>query len=182
MKNKLLIVCAGFLLLLFLVFGTYAWYLYFLRASGNYNITNTNGRISNAGIVFQDDGNNVYDSNAESLEDTEISKVPSYEFKVTNFNNRTSTYNLYIEDLPISLVNDGCTEKTLLNRSQLKYQLSLNGKVIKEDNMENIKDNLLDTRSIDSNVTNNYSLKVYIHEDAEEWIGKHYHYKVTLSK
>ncbi len=35
MKNKTLIICAGILLLVFLTYGTYAWYTYFLGISGN---------------------------------------------------------------------------------------------------------------------------------------------------
>ena len=93
----------------------------------------------------------------------------------------TSNYILYIEDLPANVLNDGCSEDTLLTRNQLKYQLILNDKVIKEDYMTSIKDNILDTREINGKTTNNYSLKIYIHDEATDWVGKHYHYKVSIS-
>ena len=182
MKNKVLIICAGLLLLIFLVFGTYAWYLYFLHASGGFTINNNSKYLETSGIIFQDNGNNVYDTKAESLEDNNISHVPSYNFQVTNTNDGRGKYNLYIEDLPVNMVDDGCTENTLLNRSQLKYQLSLNGKIIKEGFMETINDNILDTREIDGHETNNYSLKIYIHDEATDWFGKHYHYKVSINR
>ena len=182
MKNKVLIICAGVLLLIFLLFGTYAWYLYFLRASGTSTINYNSKNLETSGIIFQDNGNNVYDADAKSLEDNNIDHVPSYYFQVTNTNDSIGMYNLYIEDLPVNLIDDGCTEDTLLLRSDLKYQLMLNGNIIKEGLMDNIQDNILDSREINGNTTNNYSLKIYIHDEALNWFGKHYHYKVSLNK
>jgi len=182
MKNKLLIVCAGLLLLIFLAFGTYSWYLYFLKESGSFTINNNSKYLEISGIIFKDDGNSVYDAKAESLEDNNISHVPSYNFQVINTNNTEGQYNLYIEDLPVNMVDDGCTENTLLKRNQLKYQLILNGQIIKEGLMTTINDNILDSRTIEANKTNSYSLKIYIHDEAMDWFGKHYHYKVNINK
>jgi len=182
MKNKILIICAGLLLLIFLVFGTYAWYLYFLRASSGFAVNNNSKYLETSGIIFQDNGHNVYDADAESIEDSKVTDVPAYTFTVTNTNDSKGKYQLYIEDLPANVLNDGCTEETLLNRNQLKYQLSLNGTVISEDFMDKINDNILDSREIEGNKTNKYSLKIYIHDEALEWFGKHYHYKVSLNR
>ena len=182
MKNKLLIICAGFILFIFLVFGTYTWYLYFVSATGSFNVNNNSKYLENSGILFKDYGNSVYDSNAESLNDDNINQVPTYNFEVLNTNDKPGQYNLYIEDLPVNMINDGCTEETLLSRRQLKYQLSLNGNIIKDGFMETINDNILDTREIDANVTNKYSLKIYIHDEAIDWFGKHYHYKVSINR
>ena len=68
MKNKVLLVCAGLLLLLFLAFGSYVWYLYFLRGSGNFEINN-NSNLKYGDIVLKDDGNSVYETDADSIED-----------------------------------------------------------------------------------------------------------------
>jgi len=182
MKNRILITCGGIVVLLFIILGAYAWYIYFLKSSGGFNLNKGNRSTNSSGIIFQDDGNSVYDSNATSLEEDEVKDVPSYKFTVTNIKDNNAEYILYIEDLPVNAINDGCTESTLLKRSQLKYQLSLNGKVIKDDKMSNIKDNVLDSRVINGNTINTYNLKVYIHDEAEEWLGKHYHYKVTINK
>ena len=182
MKNKTLIICGFLVLILFIIFSSIAWYIYFLRAGKGFNISYNSKYLETSGIIFQDNGNNVYDTKAESLEDNNINSVPSYNFKVTNTNNKMGIYNLYIEDLPVNMIDDGCTEETLLSREQLKYQLTMNGVTIKEGYMSTINDNILDTRQISANTTNNYSLKVYIHDEANEWFGKHYHYKVTMSK
>lgn len=182
MKNKVLIICAGLVFLIFLMFGTYAWYLFFLKAGGVLTVNNNKKYLETSGIIFQDNGNNVYDAKAESLEDNNIDSVPSYEFQVTNTNNHEGTYNLYIEDLLANQVDDGCTENTLLTRKDLKYKLSLNGKDIKKGYMETINDNILDSRTIEGNTTNNYSLKIYIHDETTNWFGKHYHYRVSLNR
>ena len=47
--------------------------------------------------------------------------------------------------------------------------------------MSNIDDNILDTRNISGLKTNNYELRIYIHDEALNWMGKHYHYKVVLN-
>ena len=182
MKNKILIICGFFLLIIFMIFGTYSWYLYFLRASGGFPINNNSKYLETSGILFQDNGNNVYDAQAESLGDDNIGSVPSYNFEINNTNKTKGRYNIYIEDLPVNAINDGCTEETLLSRSQLKYQLTMNGNVIKEGLMDSIEDNILDSREIEAGSTNNYALKIYIHDEATDWFGKHYHYKVTINR
>lgn len=181
MKNKTLLVCAGFLLLIFLTFGTYAWYIYFLRISAVNTISNnTNISYTVGDIEFKENGDPVYDADAKSIEDIEVTSVPSYDFQVINNGNSSGKYTLYIEDIPVHLVEDGCTEDTLLKREDLKYQLTLNGTIIKEDYLSNIQDNILDSRTIETKKTNSYSLKVYIHDKAKDWFSKHYHYKVVL--
>ena len=184
MKNKSILLFGGIILIILLIFGTYAWYLYFLRFSDHNSkvISNNNTSMKVGDIEFKEDGKPVYDADAKRIEDVEVNKVPSYNFSVINNGNGEKEYTLLIEDIPANLVEDGCTEANLLSRKDLKYQLSLNGEIIKEDFLSNIKDNILDTKKIDSKKTNSYSLKVYIHENANDWVGKHYHYKVVLKK
>ena len=183
MKNKTLLICAGILLLVFLTFGTYAWYTYFLSISGN--VISSNATINSykvGDIEFKEDAKGVYDADAKSIEDVDVSKVPAYNFSVENSSDTEKKYTLYLEDVPVNLVDDGCTEETLLSRNDLKYQLSLNNKVIKEDYLSNIVDNILDSRNLEAKKINTYSLKVYIHDGAIDWFSKHYHYKVVLKK
>lgn len=181
MKNKVLIVVAALLLFIFLVFGTYAWYLFFLKIGNNSMANTLNSSLINGDITLIDNGNGVYDSDANSILDSNVSDIIPYKFKIVN-KGISRDYNLYIEDLPVNAINDGCTENTLLERSQLKYELKLNGKVIKNDLLSNINDNILDKRKIDMNKTNNYELRIYIHDDAIDWTDKHYHYKIVLNK
>ncbi len=182
MKNKVLLVCAAILLLIFLTFGTYVWYLYFLRASSGYAVDSKKQFTQYEGLVLIDNGDAVYDTDAKSLHDDNLENVPDYKFQVVNTKNSTEDYNLYIEDLPLNLVNDGCTEDTLLSRKDLKYQLSLNGNIIKEGLMDTINDNILDSRTILAKETNYYTLKIYIHDEALDWFSKHYHYQIKLNR
>lgn len=180
MKNKVLLISAGLLLFIFLVFGTYAWYLFFLRASANFPI-NDNAHLKDGDIALLDKGNNVYETDAESMEDEDIMAVTPYLFKVKNTSSNSDNYTLYIEDIPLNLIQDGCTSETLLTRDMLKYELRLNGKIIKKDYLSKIRDNILDERSIEADMTNEYELRIYIHEYAEDWGNKHYHYKVVIN-
>jgi len=153
MKNKVLLWCGLLVLILFIVLGTFLWYQYFLKLSGNYSIVQSNNRVTSGDIVLEDEGINVVDSDATNIDDDEVGTVTPYKFQIINKGSNKSEYTLYLEDLPINSINDGCTMDTLLTRSQLKYQLRLNNKVIKEDYLENIKDNgyLLINTSRDKN-------------------------------
>lgn len=183
MKNKFLLMIGGMILLIFLIFGTYTWYNYFLEVGNNF-ITNPDNNLNNnlkkGNITLQDNGNAIYNSNANSIEDLEVDTVTPYLFEIRNSGN-TASYSVYIEDLPLNAVNDGCTANTLLTRNQLKYELKLNGVIIKNDLLANIKDNILDTRTINSNQVNKYELRIYIHSEALDWTNKHYHYKIVLN-
>ncbi len=178
MKNKGLLVLAGLILVVFIAIGTYNWYTFFSRASENYGNSSPNGESE---TVVLKDTENVYDVDAVKIGEEDISKVTPYVFEIENAHNKKHNYTLLIEDIPLNLVDDGCTEETLLKRQQLEYQLKLNDKVIKQDYLSNITNNILDERTIDSNTINKYELRVFIHQEAEEWTGKHYHYKVTLN-
>ena len=182
MKNKILIFCGFMILLIFIAFGTYFWYLYFLKTSSIYS-SNSDDTMQVVGdISLIDNGNNVYDSDADNLDGDDVSSIEAYVFNVKNDSNSKKNYTLYIEDVNANKVKDGCTEDTLLKRSQLRYQLILDETVIKEEDFDNIKDNILDERQIEGNSVNHYKLRVYIKESADNWVGKHYHYKVTLKK
>lgn len=181
MKNKILLVLSGILLIAFIAVGTYAWYVYFLETGRGYSITTAPGtRIGD--VVLIDNGKNVYDTEATNTNDSDVDKITPYKFKVSNLGNTNRVYTLYIEDLPLNSINDGCSSKTLLKRSQLKYQLKVNDKVVKEDYLSNIKDNILDKRSVNGKDSNAYELRIYIHDETEEWNNKHYHYQVVLKK
>ena len=132
MKNKVLLICGSLLLLLFIVLGTYTWYLFFLRTTGEYSIVTGEGTRS-GDIVLIDNGNSIYETDASDVSDEDVNNVLPYKFKIINQGNDLQEYTLYLEDLPVNSINDGCTNQTLLKREQLKYQLIVNSKVIKED-------------------------------------------------
>ena len=180
MKKRILLTIAALLLISFLGIGTYMWYNFFLGITSNYG--NSSNGSSSGSIKLEDAETSVTDSNASKVDDSEVSNVTPYTFKVKNSKNTEGKYTIFIEDAPLNSINDGCTEETLLSRKDLKYQLKLNGKIIKEDFLSSIKDNILDTETIKENTTNNYELRIYIHENANDWVGKHYHYQINIKE
>ena len=91
------------------------------------------------------------------------------------------TYNVLLED---SIISDDASysSKELLTRNQLRYQLSLNGKVIKTGSLADIKNNVLDTRVLSSSNTNNYQLRIYVAESSQNtsWQNKYYHFNINV--
>ena len=90
---------------------------------------------------------------------------------------------MLLEEVPFNELDDGCTSDTLLERDQLRYQLVLNGIEIARGPLSELKSNQLDYRLIDVDVKNEYELRVWVPEEAQEtdWMLKHYHYKVAVT-
>lgn len=178
MKGKSVLIIGFIGLIAFIATGAYFWYHYFLdlHSGGEYGGSNIN-QIGNLVMV---DIKGVNATNEESKDNG--TESPSYLFRIENRKTGSTSYNLYIEDTPYNLVNDGCTMETTLSRSDLSYQLKMNDRIIKQGLMSEIEDNLLDTRSINIDVSNEYELIVWINENAVDWEGKHYHYQVSLEE
>ena len=53
----------------------------------------------------------------------------------------------------------------------------------KLSNCTNVKNNILDTRTLDSNTENSYELRIWITGDinSTDWMGKTYNYKVSVN-
>ena len=177
MKSKITL-GVGFLgIIIFIIIAAYLWYLYFLDFNNDGKF-NDNGSMQGRLVMVDLDGVNA--TNEESKESGE--DTPSYLFRIDNRKTGNTSYTLYIEDTPYNQVNDGCSMATTLTRSDLSYQLKLNGALIKTGKMTEINNNILDSRIINANVSNNYELTVWINEEAIEWEGKHYHYKVVMKE
>ena len=155
MKKRILLTIAALLLISFLGIGTYMWYNFFLGITSNYG--NSSNGSSSGSIKLEDAETSVTDSNASKVDDSEVSNVTPYTFKVKNSKNTEGKYTIFIEDAPLNSINDGCF-------------------------LSSIKDNILDTETIKENTTNNYELRIYIHENANDWVGKHYHYQINIKE
>lgn len=177
MKSRSVLIFGFISVIISIVIGAYFWWLYFL----NYN---NDGRFSNENFGY---GNlvliDIEGVNATSEESKENGiGTPSYLFRVDNKKNSSTKYTLYIEETPYNLVDDECSPSTTLQRKDLSYSFKLNGVIIKYGKLSDIKDNILDERMIGVDKSNNYELRVWINEEAYEWEGKHYHYKVVLKE
>lgn len=178
MKKMFLLVMAGIALFSFIFATSILWYKFFYGSS---SVENEN--INSIRVELSDVGNTLDTNGLIPLDDeTASNNINPYEFNVINDSLNDTTYNILLED---SIISDDAnyTNKELLSRKQLKYQLSLNNQVIKVGYLADIKNNILDTRVIYGSQTNNYKLIIYVSEEAQntEWQNKYYHFNINVS-
>lgn len=174
MKKIVLLLLAGVALFAFIFTTSILWYRFF------YNDSTTGSNVNSVNVQLGD--NNVIDESGLIPFDDETAKtITPYEFKVENNSANDTTYNVLLEDGVIS-DDENYTNKELLSRNQLRYQLSLNGNVIKVGNLSEIKNNILDTRNIASSQVNNYQLRIYVGESFQntDWQNKYYHFNINV--
>ena len=151
------------------------WYRFFYSGASN------SENVSNISVQLSENNNVITESGLIPLDDETAKSLTPYEFKVDNNSESATTYNVLFEDSIIS-DDDSYSNKELLSREQLRYQLSLNGIVIKCGDLKNINNNILDTRNIASGQTNNYQLRIYVAESSinTDWQNKYYHFNISV--
>lgn len=175
MKKMILLILAGIALFAFIFSTSMLWYNFFYDNDGE------NSTVSSLEVRLDEANNTINEDGLIPLDDETAKSLEPYSFGVENTNSTPSTYNVILEDTIIS-DDASYSSKELLSRSQLRYQLSLNGKVIKTGRLSDIKNNILDTRNISENRTNNYELRIYVSEDAvnTDWQNKYYHFNINV--
>ena len=175
MKKVVLLIMAGIALFAFIFATSMLWYKFF------YNNSTVSNDVSTVKVQLSEYNNVIDESGLIPLDDETAKSITPYEFKVENNSKNSSTYNVLLED---SIISDDATyrSKELLSRDQLRYQLSLNGNIIKSGNLSDLKNNVLDTRNIAVGQTNNYQLRIYVAENAAStaWQNKYYHFDVKV--
>ncbi len=174
MKKFVLLTLAGIALFAFIFAASILWYRFFYAGEGV-------KEYSSVEVKLDSDSNTIDEDGLIPLDDETAKLLTPYEFSVKNNGSSDALYNVLLED---SIISDDETysSKELLSRTQLKYQLSLDGQVIKQGNLKDIKNNILDTRTISSGKTNNYQLRIYVSQDAvnTNWQNKYYHFNVNV--
>ena len=170
MKNKTVFKIAFISLILFIAVATYFWFLFFK----NYEGENTSQEvrlelISNGGINYINAVPNDLEAN-----------IPTYYFRVKNSISEDIKYDVTIVDVSPNSVNDGCSSDMLFTRDELKYELKLDGKVVKSGLLSSLSNNLLDTNTVLHNSVNDYSLRIWLDENVKEDLLKHYHYMINI--
>ena len=167
MGKKIFLVFSGVLLFLFIVGTTFLWYKAFYY--------NNLGIVSSLQVKKESE-EVALTENLFPMSETEASVVPNYKFSVKNVNDFKSRYEVVYKEQEVS-------GKQKLSKSQLTYQLILNGKIIKKGNLADLKNDVLDDRYIMPNTNNQYELKVYISESAKDtaWQNKSYAYRVDIN-
>ncbi len=143
---------------------------------------NLSGGVPVLEVSIKDNGEGITLVEANPLSDEDGSAINPYLFTVTNKSETEGKYRLLIEDLPLGEIKDGCTTSTLLDRSQLRYQLTRDAKVVASGNLSDLQMNILSEGVIPGNKTYEFALRIWVKMDAYDtsWANKHYHYKVTL--
>lgn len=167
MGKKIFLVFSGVLLFLFIVGTAFLWYKAFYY--------NNLGSVSSLQVKKESE-EVALTENLFPMSETEASVVPNYKFSVKNVNDFKSRYEVVYKEQEVS-------GKQKLSKSQLTYQLILNGKIIKKGNLADLKNDVLDDRYIMPNTNNQYELKVYISESAKDtaWQNKSYAYRVDIN-
>lgn len=167
MKKKIFLIFSGVLLFSFVVCTAFLWYKVFYYGDL--------GAINTLQVQKQSDEATL-NENLFPMTKEESSIVPNYKFSVKNANDFKSLYEVVYQER-----SNNATQT--LYKSQLDYQLILNGKIIKEGNLGKLKNNVLDERYVMPNQTNKYELKVYITNSAKDsnWQNKKYAYTVNIN-
>ena len=167
MGKKIFLVFSGVLLFLFIVGTAFLWYKAFYY--------NNLGIVSSLQVKKESE-EVALTENLFPMSEAEASAVPNYKFSVKNVNDSKSRYEVVYKEQEVS-------GKQKLSKSQLTYQLILNGTIIKKGNLADLKNDVLDDRYIMPNTNNQYELKVYISESAKDtaWQNKSYAYKVDIN-
>lgn len=92
-------------------------------------------------------------------EDFTLSKedIKPYTFSIINKEKIDTKYKV--------ILVDNSENKNSIDRSDLKYELVLNGSVINTGQLSKIRDNVLDVRTISKNSTNQYQVKIWLDSD-----------------
>lgn len=168
MNKRLFLVVGGIILLLFIIALSYFSFQYF---------RNKDVIVNTIEIVVDDDGNKVNMEKQVPTNNEDISSINPYNFYVKNTGEHKVEYQLLIED---NLENN---TKKILSRRNLRYELSMNGKVIKRDDLSNIKNNIIDVNTVSVGKKNAYALKVWIigNVESSEWMNKYYSYNIYVN-
>ena len=175
MSEKKVYVVGVISLVIFMIFASILWYLYFNDYEKKLLSQNENTEFTR-GVELINSGEVNY-LNATNTDDDSL--IPTYYFRVKNSTDKNYNYVLYFEN---ATSNDGCTPATTFTRDDLEYELKLDNKVIKSGSLSTIKNNELDVNIVNANSVNDYSLKVRLKESVTDYENKHFHYIVTMKE
>lgn len=175
LKNKSIFTIGVICLVFFIGIAAYLWYLYFKEYEGKI-IAENDGLAFMRAVEFENSGP-IYYINADVLDPDNV--IPKYYFRVKNSSDKDYEYYLYIED---SNGNDGCNANTRFKRSDLQYELRLDNQLLKNGSLDSISDNLLYVNTVEAGKVNDYSLKIWLKDDVEDYEDLHYHYIITMKE
>ena len=159
----------------FLTITSYLWYRYF----HNYELetlikeTAPDLEITNSGKI---DYINAKIGDTDDL-------IPIYYFRVKNNTNSEMVYKILIKDVNPSEADDGCSSETTFKRDELRYELSMKGKVISQGLLSSLVGDLLTVGTVAGNSLNDYSIRVFLTDmklNDTDSLNKHYHFVIDV--
>lgn len=172
MKNKTVFKIAFISLLIFIVIGTYFWFIYFRDYSTEKTLQKVRFELVNNG------GINYINAVPNDLE----ANIPIYNFQVKNNVNENIKYKVILKDVSPSEANDGCTDDILFKREELNYELKKEGITIKSGVLASLDNSVLTTDDAKAHSTNSYALKIWLNENSSDNLLRHYHYIVNVEE
>ena len=170
MKNKTVFRIAFISLVIFVLVATYFWFLYFKDYEGSIKEEKLRYELINNG------GINYINAVPNDLE----ANIPTYYFRVKNNVNDDIKYEIFLQSVSPSAVNDGCSTDMLFTSSELNYELKLDNRVVHSGNLSTLTNNVLDSNKVSGNSINDYSLRIWLNDNASTNLLKHYHYVVSF--
>lgn len=158
-KNTKFIIIGLSLLVLFVLILSLCFYQIFSNKKPSI--------VSNLEVSFIDRGEVVVDP--EELRDPSL--VQPYQFTIINKGDDAVKYKIVLQD--------NSKDKNGIARKNVKYELTLNKKIIQSGSLNQIEDDILDTRVISLQGVNSYSLKVWI-DYGDDLEDKSYNYSLKV--
>lgn len=175
-KKRIIIVILLVLIFLLVIGITFAWFR-FNDFSKHINSITT-GKLEVR--LDEYDGKNIELLNTYPLTDNSGLKTKAYEFTIVNHSNYKLNYYVKLIEDEEAIKKCGC-KNNLLDDSVLRYELKRNDSYINIDTLVNKEDWIIDNYKLDANGKMNYSLRLWLYENAgNQYMGKHFHAKIEV--
>ncbi len=173
MKKWIFTIIGGVVLIGFVIITSIAWYHFFAKEE----VLLTNFQ------VFSSNSTESITNQVPMSDDVAIKDLPPYEVKIKNNGTGSGSYKMWLEELNSSMVDDGCNDNQLLDKSQLRYQITLNGVELAIGELSEKENNILDIENLAPGEENVYQIRIWVAERSEQsnWWNKHFHYKIRVN-
>ena len=168
-KRKKILKVSGLIGLFLIVFGL-SYALFQITLNGTKKVKIKTGKLelqlldSNNNPIYITDGNNTtsYEINLDEqvpVSDDVGLNSTAFEFKLKNTGNIKASYTIYLDDVALE------SGESRIDDQYIRYSLTKNGS---EENPRGLSSRELDKGTIEAdNTTNEYTLKIWIAEDAD---------------
>ena len=172
-NNKKLIIISSIIIILLLIGISFAYLVTTIHGTKEYVI-----RAGSLGLRLEE-GNELTLEKQIPLEDSEGQSLTGFNFSLVNEGNIDTDFTIYLDDIAL---DEG---ETRMPDSAIRYSLTKNSVVGNADDLSNMGVNpnrVVDTGTIESKQTINYTLKIWIDYDAttEEASGKTFKGKLRV--